>query len=194
MAIFGSQLALTTGAAASAPLPLSLGNVSVTINGVAAPLYYISATQLNVQVPYETPATGTVAVVVSNNGQTASATIQMAAAAPGIAGSGGALVPTGTAGRGQAIAIYVTGVGAVQPSVATGAIPAGTTTPVPKQNTVVTVGGTQVTPSYIGIPSWSVGVLQINFTVPSTLAPGAQPVVVTVGGVASAASTLTVTE
>jgi uncharacterized protein (TIGR03437 family) len=194
LAIFGSQLALTTRTAAAAPLPVSLDNVSVTINGVAAPLYYISPAQLNVQVPYETPATGTVAVVVSNNGQTASATIQMAAAAPGIAGSGGALVPTGTAGHGQAVALYLTGAGAVQPAVATGATPAGTSTPVPIQNTVVTVGGTQVTPGYIGIPSWSVGVLQINITVPSTVATGAESVVVTVGGVASPAATLTVTQ
>ena len=191
MAIFGTQLALTTKTATSVPLPVAMDNVSVTINGVVAPLYYISPTQLNVQVPYETPATGTVAVVVSDNGQTTSATIQMSAAAPGIAGSGGALVPTATAPRGQAIALYLTGAGAVQPTVATGGVPSGTT-PVPVQNTVVTVGGTQVPTSYIGIPAWSVGVLQINFTIPTTAATGAQSVVVSVGGVASPAATLTV--
>ncbi len=191
MAIFGTQLALTTNTATSAPLPVTMDNVSVKINGVAAPLYYISPTQLNVQVPYETPATGTVAVVVSDNGQTMSTTIQMSAAAPAIAGSGGALVPTATAGPGQSIAIYVTGAGAVQPTVATGATPSGST-PVPVGKTVVTVGGTLVTPVYIGIPAWSVGVLQINFAIPTTAATGAQAVVVSVGGVASPAATLTV--
>jgi uncharacterized protein (TIGR03437 family) len=37
-----------------------------------------------------------------------------------------------------------------------------------------------------------VGVTQINFTIPSSVAPGPQPVVVTVGGQQSAAATITV--
>ena len=125
MSIFGTQLALSTNIGSTLPLPTVLDNVSVTVNGVAAPLYYISPTQLNVQIPYETPASGKVTLSVSNNGQTASTTIQMSAAAPGIffdSGSG-AIVPTATATRGQTIALYLTGAGAVQPSVATGAAP-----------------------------------------------------------------------
>ena len=58
----------------------------------------------------------------------------------------------------------------------------------------VTVGGVDAATSYVGVPSWSVGVLQINFTVPLTAAPGPQLVVVSVGGVASAGATLTVTQ
>jgi uncharacterized protein (TIGR03437 family) len=55
------------------------------------------------------------------------------------------------------------------------------------------VGGIDVgTPQFIGIPSWAVGVTQINFTIPSNVAPGPQPVVVTVGGVQSNAATITV--
>jgi len=57
----------------------------------------------------------------------------------------------------------------------------------------MTVGDVAVTPVYMGIPSWSVGVLQIDFAVSSTLAAGTYPVVVTVGGVASNAAMLTVT-
>jgi uncharacterized protein (TIGR03437 family) len=45
---------------------------------------------------------------------------------------------------------------------------------------------------YEGIPSWSVGVLQINFAVPSTLAAGTYPVVVTIGGAASNRALLTI--
>jgi hypothetical protein len=56
-----------------------------------------------------------------------------------------------------------------------------------------TVGGVPVTPGYVGIPTWSVGVLQINFTVPATLAAGTQQVVVTIGGVSSPAAALSVT-
>ena len=72
LSIFGTQLALTTRSVGSAPLPTTLDNVSVTVNGIAAPLYYISPSQLNVQVPYETTSNGTATVTVRNNGQTAS--------------------------------------------------------------------------------------------------------------------------
>jgi uncharacterized protein (TIGR03437 family) len=57
----------------------------------------------------------------------------------------------------------------------------------------MTVGSVPVTPLYMGIPSWSIGVLQIDFTVPATLPPGNQQVVVTIGGVASPAALLSVT-
>lgn len=196
MSIFGTQLALTTNTGSTLPLPTALDNVSVTVNGVAAPLYYISSTQLNVQIPYETPNSGKVTLVVGNNGQTASTTIPMSAVAPGIFfdSSSGALVPTAAAKRGQTITLYVAGAGAVEPFVATGAAPGGGTTPIPAQNTLVTVGGVQATTSFIGVPSWSVGVLQINFSVPNTAPLGSQPVVVSVGGVASAGATLAVSQ
>jgi len=45
---------------------------------------------------------------------------------------------------------------------------------------------------HIGEPSWSVGVLQINFTVPAGAETGKQPVVVSVGGLAGAPAYLTV--
>ncbi len=50
-----------------------------------------------------------------------------------------------------------------------------------------------MTPVYVGIPSWSVGVLQINFTVPASLASGLQAVVVDIGGVKSQTALLDVT-
>jgi uncharacterized protein (TIGR03437 family) len=56
----------------------------------------------------------------------------------------------------------------------------------------VTVGGVAAQTNYVGIPSWSVGTLQINFTVPQNAPLGLQPVVVTVGSAASAAANFTV--
>jgi uncharacterized protein (TIGR03437 family) len=196
MSIFGTQLSLTTGGVSALPLPVSMDNVSVTVNGVVAPLYYISPGQLNAQIPYAAPAGQTVAVVVSNNGQSASTTIQIAAAAPGIFfdTSTGALVPAASAQRGETISLYFTGAGAVSPAVTTGEVPAAGSTPVPVGTTLVTVGGVAAQTKYLGIPSWSVGIVQGNFTVPADAPLGAQQVVVSVGGVASAGATLTVTQ
>ena len=193
MSIFGSNLALSTRSASSTPLPTQLDNVSVKINGVAAPLYYISPGQLNVQIPYETPTSGKVTVVVTDNGETASATISMAPPAPGIYTDGrGNLTPTSTASAGQTVAIYVTGAGAMDPAVATGSTPTSGATAVPTGTTLVTVAGIRASTTYVAEPGWSVGVLQINFIVPSGVGTGTLPVVVSIGGVASEPAMLTV--
>jgi uncharacterized protein (TIGR03437 family) len=48
---------------------------------------------------------------------------------------------------------------------------------------------------YVGIPVWSVGTLQINFTVPQNAPLGVEPVVVKIGSATSAAAaTFTVSQ
>jgi uncharacterized protein (TIGR03437 family) len=49
--IFGTHLAASTATAQAVPLPLQLGGTSVTFYGVAAPLFYVSPTQINLLVP-----------------------------------------------------------------------------------------------------------------------------------------------
>jgi uncharacterized protein (TIGR03437 family) len=198
LSIYGVQLSPVTQAAGIVPLPLQMGGVSVTINGVTAPLYYVSSGQLNVQIPYETPATSVV-LKVNNNGLSASTSFIVAAAAPGIfTDANGAPVPstTGSRSKGQMLTLYITGYGAVTPALPSGAGPAAGTPvaslPQPLQKVTVTVGN--VAASFSAVVPWGyVGVMQINYQVPATAPLGAQPVVVTVGGIASAPATLTVT-
>jgi uncharacterized protein (TIGR03437 family) len=52
-AIFGVNLASSPVAATSVPLPVTLGGVQVLVNGVPAPLFYVSPTQVNFQLPWE---------------------------------------------------------------------------------------------------------------------------------------------
>jgi uncharacterized protein (TIGR03437 family) len=201
MTVFGSNLGPAPPLSApSVPLPASLGGVTATINGVAASLYYVSSGQLNIQVPYATPITtgsATVTLTATYNGQSASTSFPVAAAAPGIFYDAvtGNVVPTESAAPGQTIGMYITGAGAVSPAVATGSAPISGTLPQPTQNVSLTVGGTTVSPSFIGIPSWSVGVTQINFPVPVSAIPGTdQQIIVTVGNVASAPVNLTIAQ
>ena len=58
--------------------PTSLGGVSVTINGIACPIFYVSSTQMSVIVPYEVASnqTGLANIQVNNNG-TLSNVVQM---------------------------------------------------------------------------------------------------------------------
>jgi uncharacterized protein (TIGR03437 family) len=64
--------------------------------------------------------------------------------------------------------------------------------PTPLLAVSMTIGGVTAHLDYVGIPSWSVGTLQINFTVPQNAPLGVQPVVVTVGTAASVAANFTV--
>ena len=67
ISIFGSNLAAITASAPSIPLPMSIADTSVTVNGVPAPLLYESPGQINAQVPWEVPA-GPATVVVRTRG------------------------------------------------------------------------------------------------------------------------------
>ena len=191
--VFGTELAPSTQSASFLPLPLSLKGVSATVNGVTAPLYFVSPGQINLQIPYEAGA-GPAVLGVNNNGKVAAFPIQIAAAAPGIfADSGRNLVPSGSAQRGQVISMYITGDGDVTPTLPTGATPASRF-PKPRLPLSVTVGGVSAELPFYGITPGLVGVTQINFTVPADAPVGPQAVVVTVGGAASPPVTLNVTQ
>jgi uncharacterized protein (TIGR03437 family) len=194
MSIYGNQLANTTEAAHTSTLPLSLGGVSATVNGVPAPLWFVSPGQINLQIPYETAA-GRAIVAVNNNGQVSGASFTMSATAPGIFTNSGLLTPSASASRGSAVSMYVTGDGELSPMIDTGAPPPADTPvsglPKPRAQVRVTVGGVPATVVFVGNP-WLVGITQINFTVPPAVPAGPQPVVVTVGAVSSAPATLNV--
>jgi uncharacterized protein (TIGR03437 family) len=199
MAVFGASLspAGTAESASSVPLPVSMAGVAATVNGVATPLYYVSPTQLNIQIPYQTAVNSPATLTIDNNGQVTTRTFETGPASPGIfTDQTNTIVPNGAAASGQITTLYMTGVGAVTPAIATGSAPASSTPltslPAP-QNTTVTVGGVPAPLQFIGIPYTLVGVVQINFQVPSGVPAGRQPVVVNVNGILSPAAYINVT-
>ncbi|HEX6896618.1 MAG TPA: peptidase S8, partial [Bryobacteraceae bacterium] len=195
LSVFGTNLASSTEIAAQLPLPLTMRGVSATVNGIPAPLYFVSSGQLNIQIPYETGA-GPAVLGVLNNGQAAAFTFQVAPSAPGIFTSSGALVPSSSGKPGEALSLFVTGDGALVPSLATGASPFSQTPlallPQPLLPVSVTVGGTAATISFVGIPPGLAGVTQINFVIPTGTPAGVAPVVVSAGGVPSQPAQLTI--
>ncbi len=197
LSVFGAQLAPSTQSASTLPLPLALAGVSATVNGIPAPLYYVSPGQLNIQIPYEAGA-GSAVLGVNNNGQVASYIFTVAPSAPGIfTDSSSALVPFSSGKPGDTLTLFITGEGDVSPTLATGSSPFTFTPlallPQPRLPLSVTVGGVTAVISFGGIPPGLAGVTQVNFVIPNNATPGLQPVVVTVGGVASGAANLTVT-
>ena len=183
--------------ASAVPLPHSIGGVSATVNGIPAPIYYVLPQQIVIQVPYETP-TGYALLAVNNNGSVATYAFQVSPSAPGIFTDGNSrLVPTGSAKLGQSLAFFITGEGDVTGGLATGSAPSNSLSvnqlPAPRLPLGLTVGGVNVTPLFVGIPYGLVGVTQVNFTVPSTISTGLQPVVVTLGNNSSVAAMINVT-
>ncbi len=94
VSIFGSNLSAASASADSVPLSTTLSGVTVTFNGVAAPLKDVvhsaaNGDQVNAQVPWEALAvganSGTAQVIVTRNGVASSPLpITVGAAAPGI--------------------------------------------------------------------------------------------------------------
>lgn len=196
--VAGTQFSPVAQIASSVPFLGFMGEVSASINGLEAPLYYVSPTQLDIQIPYEIPA-GAATLTVTSLGETASFKFTVGTAAPGIFAAGdGTLVPISSTTRGGILPLFITGQGAVTPSVPTGGAPAAGTAlaqlPAPVLPLKVTVGGITASTTFAGITPGLVGVMQINFQVPQTVALGPQPVVVSIGTVASAPVTLTITQ
>jgi len=193
ISVFGTALGDYAEAAGTVPLPQFLAGFSATINGLPTPLMYVSPSQVNIQIPYETPS-GLVTLTVSNPLTESNFSLRIASSAPGIfIFPDGTINPSSSATRGTTVSMYVTGAGKVSPAVATGETPSARgATPVPTQAVTVTVGGVNAQTNFVGIPSWSVGVLQINFTIPTSVAAEVQPVVVTVGTASSAPANIKV--
>ncbi len=73
-ALFGQNLADNTYAntfdTSAGKFPTTVAGVSVSVNGVNAPLTYVSATQINFQIPWETTPGPTVNIQVTRNSAT----------------------------------------------------------------------------------------------------------------------------
>ena len=86
IAIYGSNLGPATPVNWNGNFPLSLGGTSVTIDGTPAYLYYVSAGQINVQVPDDQVATPrSVPVVVTVGSQSVTSSVNLASVAPSFA-------------------------------------------------------------------------------------------------------------
>jgi uncharacterized protein (TIGR03437 family) len=203
--IAGTNLAVSTPPAAAAPLPTILAGASVSVNGKAAPILYASPTLINFQVPWET-ALGNATVTVSVDGNVSNTiTVPVTATAPGIFyfSSGAAIAqnhdyslntPSNPEHAGSFIIAYLTGSGAVTPPVADGvATPSTGLYVIPSTVPVsVTIGGQPATVLFAGLTPGLVALVQMDITVPSGLAAGSYPMVVTIGGQVSNSATVSV--
>jgi uncharacterized protein (TIGR03437 family) len=212
--IFGSNIGPTTPQSLTITngyVDTTLGNVSVLIDGLNAPILYVSANQVTVQVPYESTIGPGQSVILTNGlNPAASATVDIELTSPGFysadgSGQGQAAALnisasgveslnsiTNPAKIGTSVSLYLTGEGDYAPLLSgpsnTGyVIPVGLT-PLPELAPLptVTIGGVDASAgvTYAGVvPGAIIGLLQLNVTVPAGSSTGAAvPVLVTIGG------------
>jgi uncharacterized protein (TIGR03437 family) len=167
-------------------------DTSVTINGVVAPLLFVSGKQINAQIPYEVPPGDATVVVRSGGAKSAPFTVKIRHAAPGVfmneLGRAAALDDDGSANSenspasgGSVISVFLTGVGPVTAPVEDGAAPSrgeiiAATLPVS-----ATIGGEPAEVLFAGLAPLFPGTAQINRRVPATVS-GDSPLVISIGG------------
>jgi uncharacterized protein (TIGR03437 family) len=181
--LFGQNLAQTIATAPSYPLPTTLAGSSLTINGVPAPLYYASPTQIDAQVPFGTAAGAASAILTVGGAALPAITFMVQATAPG-------LFTTGmTASAGSVLNVYGTGQGMVDSPIADGA--AAPDSPVRITAAVsATLGGQPAQVSFAGLAARLAGVFEVSIQIPN-LPPGDYPLVITIGGVPSNSALIT---
>ncbi len=211
----GTNLSNGNASAPSIPLGDTLAGVSVFMANYMLPLDYASGGLINAVSPEEINVNTSHKIVVMR-GNTLSVPIAVDIGpadpaiftypVPGAPPLQGAIVnvanyvvaePGTPVSAGNTLAIFGTGMGAVDQTVADGAGAPGTTPGSSAANTLlsptVTIGGVPAHVIFSGLTPGAVGLYQINVTVPTGLAPGGQvPVIVTMGGQTSPTLTIAV--
>jgi trimeric autotransporter adhesin len=210
ISLFGKSLANGTSSAQSLPLSTTLSGATVIMTGNAMPLIYASDGQINAVVPSKINVNTSHQILIQRD-STLSIPIRVDVAPaepaifpyplPGDPPTQGAIVnavtyavadPSNPVTAGDILAIFCTGLGAVDKQIADGtgapSSPLANTTAVP----TVTIGGKPASVAFSGLSPGYVGLYQIDVTVPSGVAPGQVPVVLSIDGQTGPAATITV--
>ena len=152
-------------------------NTTVYINGYAAPVFYASPGQFNVQVPWEATGYAPFSMIVNgapSNVQTATVSTY----SPGVfaithADGSGPVTDTNPATANETVVVYATGLGPVTGSMVTGK-PASTTSlqPTSLDQATAKIGGITAPVAFSGLTPGFVGLYQVNVQVPANVPPG----------------------
>jgi len=202
--IFGTNLADSTQGASSFPLPRSMAGATVYLNQTSVPLLYVSATQINFQVPSDLAA-GTANLYISRDGgQSAIYTVTVVSSSPGIfqdtsnhaVAQNAVDNSTNSASdpvvAGAILVVYLTGQGELNNPVADGTAAPDSPLSSATGTATATIGGVSATVQFLGLTPGFTGLAQANITVPSTLGTADYPLVITVGGYVSASAEISV--
>ena len=200
ISVYGSQMSATNIATSQIPLPTALGESCLVVNGTPIPLLFVSAQQLNAQLPFNVG--GNVAMSIHTPaGISNNYNFVVNAAAPAIflsgtagpetglatifrADNGQLVTPTNPLHPNDTVIIYLTGMGPTSPGVAAGLATPMSLLSYVTQTPTLTVGSSNLNVLYAGlVPGYISGLYQINATLPSSVTQGESvPLVISQGG------------
>ena len=184
ISIYGSNLAPSIKSDSS--FPTQVNGVQVLINGNAVPVYVVSPGQISALVPFLLPSNIAAIQVINNGVASNTVTEYVNLTAPGVftVPSGGIgyaaalhadsslVTPSNPAQIGETVAVYLSGLGTVSPTIPDGT-PGPTGTLSLATNTITAlIGGISAPVSFSGLAPQLVGLYQINVQIPSGLAAG----------------------
>ena len=209
-AVFGTNLAVssTPEVASTLPLPASFQGTEVTVDNLPAPIFSVSANQVDFQLPIETqPGVATLTVTV-NGVASRQFRFTVTATSPGIdqyyAGQPDTLQavvlnpdqstnsPTAPIDAGEVAVVYLTGIGDVSNPPADGepALASPLSTALAPYS--ATIGGLDVPVQFLGLSPNAVGLGQANIQIPADFPSGNYPLAISIGGLVGTSANITV--
>lgn len=189
--IFGMNLGPSEGLSANlhpvtGGLETMTGAVSVSVNGLPAPLLFVSGSQINGLMPADVPGTGVALVSVRyRQVQGEALSVALLAVNPGVFTfplttraivlnhDGSLNDPARSAPRGTFVSIFGTGQGPVEPSLATGELAGGgDRLSVALEPARVRIGGATAPVTFTGMAPGFAGLFQVNALVPANAPAG----------------------
>jgi uncharacterized protein (TIGR03437 family) len=199
ISVYGQQMAPVNLATKEIPLPTALADSCLTVNGVPVPVLFVSTQQINGQLPFNVDGNAQM-TLRTPGGISDNFNFSILAAAPSIfrtgtagpetglatitrADNGQLITPTNPVHPGDSIVIWATGLGRTSPPIDSG-LPAPSD---PLAGAViatnVVLGGVSLDVQYAGLAPGSIGLYQINATVPKSVPQGLEiPLVISQGG------------
>jgi uncharacterized protein (TIGR03437 family) len=165
-------------------------DVTLTINGVEAPMFYVTATQINTQIPYELHA-GSATVSIQRYGTDVNYNFVLRESSPGIFedSSGNCISrnadgsfngPMNPAAPGSMVFVYLSGIGPISHSSVAGELTPGWPLVSAVEPVGASIGGKPARVAFLGLTPGSIGLAQANLIVPK-LDGGDYPVTVVIG-------------
>jgi len=186
ISLFGSQLSPVNIATNEIPLPTALADSCLSVNGLPVPILFVSPSQINAQMPFE--SLGHVTMILRTPGGVSdNYNLTITPGAPSVfrAQVQQSSVPTivrvknnqlvtqsNPVHKNDTLTIYLTGLGQTTPAVETG-MPSPTRPLATALNApTVVLGWTTLPILYAGLTPGEVGVYQINVKIPTSVEKG----------------------
>ncbi len=183
VSIFGINLASNNFTSPASQLPSTLNNVTVKVNGQPVPLFFVSPSQINIQLPSNVPDGDQTLAVHVEGKPDATANFSVSRNAPGLYGTvtgnetfavashqdGSAISVSSPAKRGETVSLYGTGFGPYNPEPPDGvAVPAGNKFPLADAAELL-MGDQQIEPVWAGAAAGKVGVAVVQLKIDDSI-------------------------